>query len=396
MAVGATNPLVSALISNMRKSVNEFIGKVNEYPDIKAASYVTSGIDHAASTYDYAGSLELTIDKVDKTVATQLDDLENIVDTLIFRDPAEMPNLKNRVLEFIKSLQLAKWQPQLTEIEPARMIIDKNGRYKVSFSGRFKDAGSHGSNFDSNGLISTSHWKWTSNQITFAGEIPLGKLPKTALVDRFFIKGRLEVNYQAGYIQNITKSATFHVNIEVFPLKIGKITAIFTKKVAVKPPEYRRFIFPKLYLDRADYPPDALIERTVTICSSEGWLIKKGSPMISSNTGLEYIPEDRYNDDQVELTLTLRPGQEKREVQVEFDEFFQEFEEREFPEPIELRWGEERIVKKLPEESVRIEFESYVDGKKRVFTEPDDKQPYLKVYKLGAHIRLVAVAPEER
>ena len=149
MATVATSRRVSEVVHELNSSINAFIqAEITEiksgdlHPKIERAIDVGNAIQNAKNCYDLRGILECTIDKVDRSVARQLQELQDMVEVLKSKNSVSMQSLARRTQALVQSLQLANWQPQLTAVAPNSVIIS-NERFHVSFHGQFHYAASN-------------------------------------------------------------------------------------------------------------------------------------------------------------------------------------------------------------------------------------------------------------
>lgn len=102
---------------------------------------------------------------------------------------------------------------------------------------------------------------------------------------------------------------------------------------------------------------------------------------------------DQY--DEKSITFTMKLTSEKIiEEQVEFEETKDEVQPEEILKSVQLKWGEECLLEKVPGQKFRqIKYRSF-DNQEFVINGPDETKPYLKVRECVVGLRLFAEAPK--
>ena len=392
MATPATSRRVSEIIHELNSSINAFIQtEIAEIktadlnPKIEAAINVSIAIENAKNCYDSREVLGCTLDKVDESVRRQLTECQDMVEVIKSRNSILMQGLARRTQALVQSLQLAKWQPQLIAVDPNYVIIS-NERFHVSFLGQFHYAAT---NRVYEFVLSNQRYAVplvsTGDKLSFVVPIPTDLLHYSAFDHCHFMQGTLNVTYKNGWMPNQLKRASFNIWIRAFPLKIGEITAFYSNKHVIT----REFTSVGMRLKRHD-------RHRIFIEPSRGWRIVPNTPVLLSNGNPPHpLQPDQYNERCVDLKLELTPESESREVQVKFQETQEVVEETEFSRSIELKWGQEHVLRQEPGiQLLRIECASF-DRQKFIITGPDETKPYLKAKKCEGGLRLIAEAPQQ-
>ena len=382
----AGNVLISQALQDFRTSVDSFIkGKVSALKsailtlELSAAREVELAIENTRIAYDYRGFLKLTVEKVDVVVKSQLETLLRMVADL--KSLAAIPTLSSRVDQYIRSLPLANWQPKVTGICPSYAFIDKDLRLKISFSGWFEDAANcpNGCRLTLNNIAHKVHETGLS-RLTFKATLSKEEIANS---ENHWIKGRLQVPYNVGWVRNVYTMAEYEVWI-VATLGPGKIT-LTTPKSEVVNVIKRQFKSATLSLSRKDFPTESLVERDHQILPSRGWKFS-GTPKIHL-TAAGVL--QNHSSDHVSVKLSLLPGEKEVQAQVECEEMQEVMGEKNTDEVIPLRWGGMYSFKAA---SFTAKLERF-DGEMFTFTGADESQPYLKVVKKDEWVSLVATLP---
>lgn len=400
MAVRASgNNPVFIMINGWSKQVDAFIEAENlklkggsPSPNIEAAIKVSLALGNAAVAYNYSGAWRTSTDKVDDVVKKQLDELQKMVETLNSSNTLAIQGLASRAQDLVRSLKLFDWQTQVTDVFPKYVTMSQD-QFKVSISGRFQKPANRGRYDLSIFNKRAGRLSATPDSLSFTGVIPKHLIPDSLNHNCRFIQGTLEVEgYNSKVYSNNVTTSTFTVWFGVYPLYIGDITVISNKVSTL----VRPFKSAKMVLDPKDFPKGELVERKFSIYPTSGWRfnIRDRHPMVMVNGKFDQsLRADQY--DEKSITFTMKLTSEKIiEEQVEFEETKDEVQPEEILKSVQLKWGEECLLEKVPGQKFRqIKYRSF-DNQEFVINGPDETKPYLKVRECVVGLRLFAEAPK--
>jgi len=400
---------IHGLLLELKNSVDSFIenqnGKINQR--IETAVDIGIAIDNARTAWTYSNDLEKSENEIGKNIQDKLNALKGLVQILKEGEASAIAELSSRVKNFISSLELADWQPQLTGLSNRYVFVETTtvgeGVFIVFFDGNFKYAAkSHkGSLLDLDYSLSFPDFKSDDYQIsqsiandnTLAFKVKhikgnlLSEMPSKGCK---FIRTALKVRYDAGTLLSNIKEAEYNIWIGVHPLRPGKITLTCPREEVINVLE-QSTRSATLSLKRKDFPNHpGLIEKTVTIYPTKGWNITtKAPPKLNDDPSSEI---QVFNESQIDVNIRLPEGSAKTKFAIEYVERKEIREKREHSEEIVLTWGGW-----LPLHSsvYHVKFESF-DGRTFEFSKPEEEIPYLKVRNYQGQPTIVAEIPEEQ
>jgi hypothetical protein len=299
------------------------------------------------------------------------------------RKTAEVVSLFSRVQIFIHALPLAKWQPKLTGISP-RCVALIGGSYQVSFLGDFQYAGSYKSAkliLNGDQLKLTPHT--SEDTLSFLAPYPLGCFASVSPDKWHTIEGTLKVEYYVGGWFNAYRTAFYPIHVRTYPSGPGRIKVTY--------PQVTSRIVKRLHrsatfsLSRKNFPEEQLIEKTLVVLPSPGWMI---SGPINVKEVNEMLKIQSFRG-QVYVKLSLPTDKDKVKTHIEFTEIKVEKVEIEHSESIELKWGG---YVGFETSKLHVELESF-DGQKFELNDPEEKIPYLRIARSSNGFLLIATSP---
>jgi hypothetical protein len=385
------------LLNQLLDQVNTVIGRAQaagEALEIRAGSEVYLAVANARSAY--ADSLNLTMDRLDRSVTMKVQEIRTLVTNLESHTAADVQRIEQDAQQIVNSLPFASGQPQVTRFSP-NFVVAGADQVHVRVLGNFTQAMRpnlqpyielEGQRALATG-VSTQALDFVIPRSAF-GPSDGARLEYAAL--------RLHVPYETGVICKSRQDGQFSLMTAILPSSPGRIT--FHGRTVTQGTESRAVVSPTFMQHSSN---DDLTQQHCGPAALDGWTIQPATVRFV----VEWSQGDENDQWSRRSISTSNPHvcYEVRTVYHRFGtsgkvNFHYEYtvtrptqSEETRDEGVTLRWGDSRTFPYAPG-FWRVEFDAF-DGSHNEFVGASEDNRYLHLGVVGSNVTLSVPAAEQ-
>jgi hypothetical protein len=349
----------------------------------------------------YASSLNLTMNKLDTTVTSQLETIKSLIDNVKNAAITSLDDFTTKAQQIVNALPFRKHEPQLSSITP-RNVVPSSVIYNIviTCNGNFEAAGLPG--YAPTLTIGTTNYTATGSNQSIQFSIPssvISNAPGVTANTLGNVIGALQVPWKDSRFLGIFYKKTvdkYNILIGTLPKEPGTITLINT----ITNPRHREqpFVSSEHYQtsavdgqnnDHNDVPWPATPD--------DGWTVKRNTSNFITDwqTGVwsQTFKSDDGNVVQYNVTTIHKAWGTSGQVKfkIGFTEYIDDTYQTFDSTSIHLNWGDSKIIDGGPG-TWKIVFKAF-DGTTSEFTGEDNSNPYLTINKSGMSYVLATANP---
>ncbi len=390
---------MAATAISIGKTLNQLLENIQNTIELARNSYLSVEMQAGTEVFlaiekakhAYSDCLDVSVDKVDKTVRDNLDRLSKLTEEVQARNNVQLLKIAYSIQQIVNTLPFANSQPQLTSTSP-KLVGQISPLEKILW--RF-----HG-NFPSSsdpelkpslviGKDAIEPQINTTQELAFL--VPYSILFKPALNPSKFCFADLKLPW---YKNSSLVTDCYRVAIGLIPPNPGKITLEKTTLQLRK--ERKEFKSNQFKLDSTQDRRDH-IDVPFTVISEPGWAIDPRSQSFhvvrekgSWNKRLQNITSDRITYLVTTRYRLLAPsGSVKWTIHYDAERVIQE--ESKTTEDVVLKWGDSKAFD-VYQGNWKVVFQDF-NGTTNEFTGINQPNPYIKFHRQGGKLLISTVDP---
>lgn len=413
-----SNPTVDLFLKGLSDDVETTVNSVIEAKDnnvmkelLGSSQNIAVAIANAKNVY--ADYMQMTVDKVEQTVQSKLQEVGNFVNILQQRNPDLLNDIVQRVNDYINSLPFSKIQPRLDSVTPQCIVLDSKAEVKIDCQGFFPNSDdqkftpslSFRNDFK---LISA-----TKEKISFLGLVK-DIFPQVPYVDKYsYAVGNLKIPYDN--TSNLLPNKEGQTDIKTFeyrvlenalPMSPGKVTAIYTfckDGTPVQKPYVSKTFHEDGWASFGRKGCSDWGTKNYTLNPDDGFQFIVGTQSLSVAKGAhgnhsQRITSASTNAINVQIRLDSCGGKHNGIIDwhVEANQIMPTIVMDSRQDLVNINWGETKEVPLNVNGSLfKIAFSAFDGSYSEFGTEEDLSNRYIKVFNEGSKLRITAVLPDD-